>query len=198
MGEAAKNRRGTATYADLEAVPPHMVGEIIAGTLFMSPRPAMPHALASSALGGLLVRPFQFGLDGPGGWWLLFEPELHLDSDVLVPDFAGWRRERMPRVPETAAVSLPPDWVCEVLSPSTATDDRFDKLPIYAREGVTWVWLIDPIKRSLEVQHLGPRKRWEVELTVKGDDVVRAAPFDAIELPLSVLWDGMLPQRSDG
>ncbi|WP_342673903.1 Uma2 family endonuclease [Chondromyces crocatus] len=177
-----------------------MVGEIIAGTLFMSPRPAMPHTVASSALGGLLVRPFQFGLDGPGGWWVFDEPELHLDGDVLVPDLAGWRRERMPTRPSTAAVSLPPDWVCEVLSPSTATDDRFDKLPVYAREGVTWVWLIDPIKRTFEVQHLGPRKRWETELLVKGDDVVRAAPFDAIDLPLTILWDGMpqAPQPSEG
>ncbi|AKT38584.1 Uma2 family endonuclease [Chondromyces crocatus] len=193
MGEPAKKRPQVATYADLEAVPSHLVGEIIGGTLFMSPRPAMPHALASSTLGMVLGPPFQLGVGGPGGWWLLFEPELRLDSDVLVPDLAGWRRERMPDFPETAATSLPPDWVCEVLSPSTATDDRFDKLPVYAREGVTWVWLIDPIKRTLEVHHLGPRKRWEAELLVKGEAVVRAAPFDAIELPLSILWNGKLP-----
>ncbi|WP_342673899.1 Uma2 family endonuclease [Chondromyces crocatus] len=170
-----------------------MVGEIIAGTLFMSPRPATPHVSVSSTLGMMLGSPFRLGMGGPGGWWIFDEPELHLDSDVLVPDLAGWRRERMPTRPSTAAISLAPDWICEVLSPSTATDDRFDKLPIYAREGVTWVWLVDPIKRTLEVQHLGPRKRWETELLVKGDVVVRAAPFDAIELPLSILWDEKLP-----
>ncbi|EYF05810.1 Uma2 family endonuclease [Chondromyces apiculatus] len=198
MGEPAEKRPTPATYADLEAVPEHLVAEIIAGTLYMSPRPAMKHALASSMLGMILGPPFQLGLGGPGGWWIIDEPELHLESDVLVPDVAGWRVERMPEYPETAATSLPPDWVCEVLSPSTATDDRFDKLPVYAREGVSWVWLIDPLKRALEVHHLGPRKRWETELLVKGDDAVRAAPFEAIELPLSKLWQRTAASTSKG
>ncbi|AKT37541.1 Uma2 family endonuclease [Chondromyces crocatus] len=189
MGNPAEKRPVAATYADLEAVPPHMVGEIIAGTLFMSPRPAPKHAMASSTLGMVLGSPFQLGVGGPGGWWILDEPELHLGDDVLVPDLAGWRRERMPRLPESAHFPLAPDWICEVLSPSTAEDDCYDKLPVYAREGVSWAWLVDPIERALEIHHLSPRKRWETEMLAKASAVVRAAPFDAIELPLSVLWE---------
>ncbi|AKT42632.1 Uma2 family endonuclease [Chondromyces crocatus] len=188
MGEPAIKRPGPVTFDDLDAVPPHMVGEIISGTLYMSPRPAPKHALASSNLGAWLVRPFQFGLDGPGGWWILDEPELHLGQDALVPDLAGWCVERMPDLPETAYFPVAPDWVCEVLSPTTAMDDRLDKLPIYAREGVKWVWFVDPIKRAMEIHRLDARNRWETASMLRGDAVVRAAPFDAIELPLSILW----------
>src|SRR3712207_5356771 len=95
--------RKPATYADLEALPENVVGEIIAGELHVSPRPAAPHTVAASRLGGELLGPFDRGRGGPGGWILLFEPELHLGEEVLVPDFAGWRQERMPEPPRTAA-----------------------------------------------------------------------------------------------
>lgn len=121
-----------ATYADLEALPEHVVGELIAGELHVSPRPASPHTVAASVLGFELGGPFHLGRGGPGGWVLLDMPELHLGQDVLVPDLAGWRRERMPRPPRTAAFTLAPDWVCEVLSPSTARLDRALKLPVYS------------------------------------------------------------------
>jgi Uma2 family endonuclease len=119
-----------ATYDDLLAVPDGLVAEIIHGVLITQLRPAAPHALATSRLGIKLGGPFDLGNGGPGGWWILDEPELHLrGGHVLVPDLAGWRRERMPRLPiETAAFELPPDWVCEVLSPRTAATDRADKL----------------------------------------------------------------------
>src|SRR5688572_5797091 len=157
---AEKNRR--ATYADLEAVPAHLVAEIINGELRTLPRPAPKHARASSRLGVRLGGPFDLGEGGPGGWSILDEPELHLglEQDVLVPDLAGWRLERMPKLPETAYFELPPDWVCEVLSPSTEADDRVDKMPIYAREGVRHVWLIDPILQTLEVFVLVAERRW--------------------------------------
>jgi len=126
--------RRPATYADLQALPEHVVGELISGELHISPRPAAPHTVAASRLGGGLSGPFDEGRGGPGGWIILDEPELHFGEDVLVPDLAGWRRERMPRPPRAAAFTLAPDWVCEVLSPSTAALDRGIKLPVYGRE----------------------------------------------------------------
>jgi Uma2 family endonuclease len=126
-----------ATYADPEKVPPTKVAELIKGVLHVSPRPAAPHAVAATSLGGCLFDPFFRGKGGPGGWVLLDEPELHLREDVLVPDLAGWRRERMPVIPEEAFFTLVPDWVCELISPSTAALDRADKLPVYAAAHVS-------------------------------------------------------------
>lgn len=176
-----------ATYEDLLALPENMVGQIIAGELIASPRPANDHATASSALGGELYGPFQRGRGGPGGWWIVDEPELHLGKDVLVPDLAGWRRTKLPVVPRKPFFTLAPDWVCEVLSPSSVGIDRVRKKHIYAREGVEFVWLIDPVGRTLEAFQLR-EGRW-LELGSWGDeDRVRVAPFEAIELELSALW----------
>jgi Uma2 family endonuclease len=183
----AKPKSAPATYADLEALPPNRVGEILGGVLISSPRPAVRHAAATSALGEELGPPFKRGRGGPGGWVLLDEPELHLGPDVLVPDLAGWRRERMPEWPDTAYVTLPPDWVCETLSPATAAIDRGDKLPIYARERVSHAWLVDPVLRTLEVLRLDG-DAWRIVGTWRGETKVRAEPFDAIELDLAVLW----------
>ncbi|MBN1208258.1 MAG: Uma2 family endonuclease [Myxococcaceae bacterium] len=180
--------RRPATYEDLEALPPNQVGEIVAGELYASPRPATPHALVASSLGGELIGPFQRGRGGPGGWIILYAPELHLGGDVLVPDFAGWRRERMSKLPRVPALTIAPDWVCEVLSPSTEARDRGAKLPAYAREGVRHVWLVDPDVRTLEVFRLEGTRY--VLLGAHTDDAaVRAEPFDAIELSLRVLWE---------
>jgi Uma2 family endonuclease len=179
--------RKPATYADLEALPAHVVGELIAGELFVSPRPAVPHAVAGSRLGGELSVRFDRGSGGPGGWIILFEPELHWGEDVLVPDTAGWRRERMPQPPRTAAITLAPDWVCEVLSPSTAALDRGVKLPVYAREGVRHLWFVDPVARTLEVFRL-EGARYTLLVTYTGMARVRAEPFEAIELDLAFLW----------
>lgn len=186
MGDPAKRR---ATYEDLLAVPEHLVAEIIHGQLFTHPRPAAPHTVAASVLGSELTGPFHRGKGGPGGWVILDEPELHLSkAQILVPDLAGWRRERMPRVPmHAAAFELAPDWVCEVLSPTTAATDRADKMPIYASEKVTHVWLVDPILRTLEVHRLDG-ETYRTLLVWRDQAVVRAEPFDAIELELSALW----------
>jgi Uma2 family endonuclease len=190
---AIKSRR--ATYADLEAVPANKVAELIRGTLHVMPRPASRHARTSSVLGIELGGPFDRGRGGPGGWWILDEPELHFPDptapgaiDALVPDLAGWRRERMLKVPDVAAFTLAPDWICEVLSKSTEGVDREEKMPIYAREGVRHAWLIDPIAKTLEVYTLDAGGRWGALVNHGSAEIVRAVPFDAIGLDLSALW----------
>lgn len=135
--------------------------------------------------------PFHHGDGGPGGWIILFEPELHVDEDILVPDLAGWRRERLAEVPDAAYFEIASDWVCEVLSPSTAAFDRVEKLPVYAAAGVSWIWLVDPALRTLEVLKLhveSGSSHWRIVQTFEGDKPVRAEPFDAIELRLKRLW----------
>jgi Uma2 family endonuclease len=183
---AAKSR-APATYAALERLPSNVVGEILGGVLHAHPRPAARHARAASTLGEELGPPFNRGRGGPGGWIILDEPELHLGADVLVPDLAGWRRERMPELPDVAAFELAPDWVCEVLSESTSAIDRGEKLPIYAREKVADVWFVDPIAKTLEDLRLDG-DTYRILATHHDDARVRAEPFDAIELELAALW----------
>jgi Uma2 family endonuclease len=179
--------RRAATYEDVLALPEHLVGEIIDGELHVSPRPAPRHALASSVLGGEIGPPYHGGRGGPGGWWILDEPELHLDRDVVVPDLAGWRRERMPALPDQAFFTIAPDWICEVLSPATARIDRMKKLAFYAREAVRHAWLVDPLQQMLEVLRLD-QSHWTIIAVHGGRDVVHAEPFEAIALHLSRLW----------
>lgn len=188
-------RRRPARYEDLLALPENVVGEIVDGELHVSPRPASPHAFASSSIGGELHSPFQKGKGGPGGWWIVFEPELHFDADVLVPDLAGWRRERLPAFPLAPAFTLAPDWVCEVVSPGTARLDRMKKLPVYARQGVAWAWLVDPLARTLEVfERQG--EHW-VLLEVLGESgKARVKPFDAVEIELGDLWPPQPPAEA--
>lgn len=176
-----------ATYEELLALPEHLVGEIINGELVASPRPAALHALAASRLEGELYGPFDRGRGGPGGWVLLFEPELHLLGHVLVPDVAGWRRERMPEVPDASAFELAPDWVCEVLSPSTAAIDRAEKMPIFAQSGVSNVWLVDPVLQVLEAFRLEGAS-YRLLGAWRGEAKVQIEPFDAVELELATLW----------
>ncbi len=184
MTELALRR---ATYEDLLKVPDHLVAELIDGELYTSPRPASRHARTSSVLGVKLGNSFDSGDGGPGGWWIIDEPELHLGGNAIVPDLAGWRRERMPVFPDAAAFEVAPDWLCEVQSPSTARIDRVKKLPIYKEHGVQHVWLVDPVDRTLEVLRL-ENDRWVVAGNFAGDDVVRAEPFDAVEIELRALW----------
>jgi len=176
-----------ATYADLCAVPENFVAEILGGELYAFPRPASPHAHAAGRLFVKISNPFQDGENGPGGWLFLSEPELHFGADVVVPDIAGWRCERMPAVPNVAYFTLAPDWVCEVLSPSTEKIDRRKKLAIYARAGVGHIWLLDPLQHTLEVLRIASQ-RWSLVDTHEGDAKVRAEPFEAIELALRALW----------
>ena len=182
--------RRRATYADLLAVPAHLVAEIIDGELITSPRPAPPHALAGAAITSILFERFNGplgGADRPGGWWILFEPELHLGEDVLVPDVAGWKRERMPTLPSAAFFDLAPDWVCEIISPSSGRLDRTRKMPIYAREGIGHLWLVDPIARTLEVYRL-EGDRWIVAAAHGGPEIACVAPFDGVDVDLRRWW----------
>ena len=179
-----------ATYQDVVEAPEHLVAEILDGELFTSPRPAAPHALAASMIGYTVIGPFggpAGGADAPGGWWIVHEPELHLADDVLVPDIAGWRRERMPVFPDVAAFEMVPDWACEVISPSTGVIDRGRKMRIYARERLDHLWIVDPILRTLDVFRL-EGERWVVASTHGGDEAVRAEPFDAVPLDIARWW----------
>lgn len=194
MGEMTTRRiKRDARWEDLLAVPEHLVAEIVNGDLVTSPRPAPRHARTSSGLGVDLGSAFDRGRNGPGGWWILDEPELHLGKDVLVPDVAGWRRKRMPRLPEETFFSLSPDWVCEVLSASTMVHDRVTKVPLYARHGIAHLWLLDPVARTLEVLELDS-DRWVLLASHANDEFVRAVPFQAIELSLAPLWDDGWPR----
>ncbi|MFL5345551.1 MAG: Uma2 family endonuclease [Hyalangium sp.] len=179
-------RRG-ATYEDLEKLPPNVIGELVGGELYVSPRPAVRHAFATSVLNAQIGPPFGLGKGGPGGWVILVEPELHLSRDVLVPDLAGWRRERMPEWPDVVGIALSPDWACEVLSPSTTALDRGRKMGVYAREGVKHLWLVDPVAQTLEVYRL-EGGRWYLLGTHVGAVEVRAEPFEALALELGTLW----------
>ncbi len=188
--------RRVASYADVLAAPEHMIAEIVDGELVLSPRPAKPHTAAASAIGEELGPPFKRGRGGPGGWIIVDGPELHLGSHVLVPDLGGWRRERMPAiVADEAYFTLAPDWVCEVISPRTETVDRVRKRRIYGEQGVAYLWFVDPIERLLEV-FKNQDGTWFLAGSYEGTEKVRAEPFEAIELDLSILWaDVVFPEN---
>ena len=187
MEMAALPRR--ATRADLEALPETVVGQIVDGDLIVMPRPASPHARAA---GGLFrdLGPFDphgASPPGPGGWWILAEPEVSFGDDVLVPDLAGWRRERMPVLPSVASFDDAPDWACEVLSPNSVAIDRVHKMRIYARAGLGHCWLVDPLARTLEVFRR-EGDRWLLVGVHAGDAEVRAEPFEALPLAIGGWW----------
>jgi Uma2 family endonuclease len=177
-----------ATYEDILRLPEHLVGQIVGGDLVVSPRPAPAHARATSSLTVEIGGPFDRGRSGPGGWVILDEPELHLDAHVLVPDLAGWRRERMPALPATAWFTLAPDWICEVLSPSTAMVDRTQKPEIYRQQGVPWLWFVDPAARTIEALR-NSSGGWLVAGAFGGGSEARIPPFDAVAIDIGALWD---------
>jgi Uma2 family endonuclease len=189
MLRAVQGPKRRATYEDLMQVPDTKVAEIIDGELIVSPRPASPHAHAAS---GIAADTLQFhgpggSVPGPGGWWLLPETELHFGDDVLVPDWAGWRRERLPVLGNVPFFTLAPDWVCEIISPSTGRIDRSRKMRHYAADGVAYLWLVDPLLQTLEIYRL-EGGRWVVAGAHDGKQVVRAEPFEAIEIRLGRWW----------
>jgi Uma2 family endonuclease len=182
-------RKSGATYQDVLDLPEGVTGQIIDGELVAHARPASPHAWIASRLGFLLGTPFDRGAGGPGGWHIIHEPELHLGPrpDILVPDLAGWRRERMPRRPTTPFITLAPDWACEVSSTSTAGFDRVRKMPIYAREGVRHVWIVDPTSHTIEVFR-AEAEGWLFVRAVLDEAEAALEPFDAVPLDLTYLW----------
>jgi Uma2 family endonuclease len=186
----AGGRKRPATYDDVRAAPDNVVAELIDGTLYTSPRPAAAHAMAATQLATGLVEAFgRKRSSGPGGWVILVEPELHIVGQTMVPDLAGWRRERMPEMPHVPAFELAPDWLCEVRSPSTALLDRRIKLPKYAEAGVQHVWLVEPDAQLLELFRRTAAGTWEVAAVFSEDEKARIEPFDAIELDLALLWE---------
>jgi Uma2 family endonuclease len=188
-----------ATYEDLCALPENLVGELIDGTLYTQPRPAAPHAIVATGLTADIVGPFDRGRGGPGGWLIVAEPELHFGRNVLVPDLAGWRVERLPREALQAAFfTIAPDWVAEIASPSTTRHDRVRKMPIYAREGVSFLWFVDPIAGVIEsFERAGDLWTW---LGSWADETeAKIPPFHAVPLDLTTLWartrEGAPPAR---
>lgn len=184
---ARRAEHSDAVYQAFSNLPENVVGEILNGELHTRPRPSPKHALAASYLGDDLVGPYGKGRGGPGGWWIIDEPEIHLSDDIMVPDLAGWKKTHLPKLPETAFFSLVPDWVCEVLSPHTARKDRIRKMPLYAEYGVSHIWLIDPAIRTLEVYRLENRF-WKLIGTYAEADRISAEPFQETTMDLALLW----------
>ncbi|MEW6219811.1 MAG: Uma2 family endonuclease [Thermodesulfobacteriota bacterium] len=179
----------TRLYDELCALPEGITGEILNGQLHTQPRPSGRHGVVASALAMDIGAPFGFGRGGPGGWWILPEPEVHFirDVEVAVPDLAGWRRERMPAIPDGHRLEIVPDWVCEILSPSSVRKDRVVKLPLYAHHGVGFAWLVDPYARTLEAFVLR-EGLWTMIAALEDDAPVSVPPFDAISFSLADLW----------
>jgi Uma2 family endonuclease len=176
-----------ATYADIEALPPGMIGEIIHGVLYTQPRPVRRHTGGATTLGMLIGNPFQLGVGGPGGWVFADEAELHLGPHTVVADMAGWRVERMTESPEEPYFTIAPDWVFEGLSPTTETRDRGEKRTLYATYGVEFYWLLDPRPKTLET-FVRVDRTWKLTGFFKEEDLVSAPPFEAAPFKLDLLW----------
>jgi Uma2 family endonuclease len=192
MTEPARRR---ATYQDVLDAPDDKIAEIVNGVLHLSPWPGLVQSYVMTSLAGELGASFQLGRDGPGGWVFLPRPDVHLGDDILVPDIAAWRSERMPVIEDIAFGTLAPDWICEVLSRSTLKLDRIGKMASYAAAGVKHAWLVHPIRRTLEVFRLC-RGRWRALAIHQGDERVRAEPFETLQLDLSQLWERLAPPPS--
>ncbi|MBN9167639.1 MAG: Uma2 family endonuclease [Myxococcales bacterium] len=193
MAQPAKR---PATYADLDALPEGTKAHLVRGALVVPPRPSMSHPEVESALGEELRPPFHRGRGGPGGWLILMVPEVRVGGDALVPDLGGWRRERLPAVPAKAHATIAPDWVCEVLSRSSAAFDRGEKLDVYASWSVGHAWLVDPTTRTLEAYRL-EAKRWVRVGGWSENARVRVEPFEAFELDLASLWSALTTPDED-
>jgi Uma2 family endonuclease len=195
MAELAKKK---ACYEDLYSIPENMTGEIIDGELIATPRPSRSHVFTASGLDKEIGPPYQLGRGGPGGWIILVEPEIMLQENIVVPDLAGWRKERFPFREEHNSISVAPNWVCEVLSPGTVQVDKIRKMPLYARHSVEHAWLIDPIARTMDVFRL-ESGRWSLLGSFAEKDKARVEPFQEIEINLEDLWlESLQPQTDTG
>jgi Uma2 family endonuclease len=191
MSDPAKKE---ATYDDLYRIPEHMTGQIIDGELIVTPRPAWRHSRAASSLTGEILPTYQFGRGGPGGWIIVGEPEIHFGNNVIVPDLAGWRRERIFIHPDEHRITVIPDWVCEILSPSTARIVKVKKMRIFAQYEVPFAWIIDPAQLTLEVLRLESGK-WLIQGVYAENEKVRAEPFEEVEIDLANLWSEEMPKE---
>ncbi len=175
-------------YTQLERLPESLTGEILNGQLYAHPRPSGKHVAVATNIGIDIGGPYQRGRGGPGGWRILIEPEVHLalDQEVVVPDVAGWRLARLPSVPENHKFTVVPDWVCEILSPSTESVDKSIKMPLYARYGVQYLWLVHPIEMTLHAYKLSGTE-WALQGIFRETDTVRLEPFNDIEIRIDAL-----------
>ncbi len=192
----AETAHKSATYVDIEALPEHVVGEILFGHLVTHPRPVRRHGGAGSALGALCTTTYEFGADGPGGWVFVDEPELHLGPHIVVRDIAGWRREHVTEPADKPFFEVAPDWACEILSPSTEKYDKGDKRRINAHYAVQHMWHLDPRSKVLEVFALRDRN-WLLTDTFIDEEVVNAPPVDQLTFSLGLLWPFDEPGRDD-
>ncbi|MFW7379330.1 MAG: Uma2 family endonuclease [Oligoflexus sp.] len=182
-----------ASYEDILNAPDNVQAEILNGELHTHPRPSPKHSRSITKLSAELSGPFDKGSGGPGGWIFLVEPELWLSSEAgsrgnyLVPDIAGWKRERFVHDESKNGIEVPPDWVCEVLSPGTMVHDRVRKMPIYSSFSIPFIWLVDPAAKLLEAFELSDSK-WSLIGSFAGKDKVKALPFEAFEFDLAALW----------
>lgn len=180
-----------ATIADLDQLPPTWRGEVIEGTLYAFPHPGVPHQLVSGAISVDLRIPFGRGRGGPGGWRIFFRVPVQVhEINEISPDISGWRRERLPILPQEDAISIVPDWICEVQSPSTRGYDIGIKRRFYASIGVSYIWYVDPFARTLLASRLHDGHWLEIGAW-RDDEKVRVEPFEAIELDLSTWWEGV-------
>jgi len=179
-----------ATFADLLALPDHVRAEVIHGSIVEKASPSGEHASSQLTIGAVLLRRFQRRPGGrwPGGWWFATEAEVEYEThEVYVHDVAGWRREHLPQRPTGRPLRIRPDWACELLSPSNAKRDLVDKFQTLQRMAVPHYWVIDPIEQTLIVHRWQPAG-YLVVLTASAGDVVRAEPFDAVELRVATLF----------
>lgn len=189
---AAEQTRPAATYADVLAAPPDQVAELVSGALHLQPRPRMRHGHAMLRLTGRLERAFGDDLgDDEGDWYFAIEPEIHLGSNVVVPDIAGWRRENLPDDLDVAYMEVAPDWLCEVLSASTRNFDLTEKRAVYGRAGVRHLWFVDPQSKTLEAFE-NRDGAWVLLDALGGEAAVALPPFAELSFPLETLW---LPER---
>ncbi|HEX3763053.1 MAG TPA: Uma2 family endonuclease [Kofleriaceae bacterium] len=178
----------TPTLADLDALPPGIVGEIIDGVLYTMTKPRMRHQRTTRLIGGTIGAPFDDERDGPDGWWIVTEPGIELpNTPEISPDVAGWRRTRMPEMPNDEPIRMVPDWVCEILSKSTRRHDLLVKMPYYARVGVAYAWIMDLEARVLTAQRL-ESGRWVTIGTYSDETEARLEPFDVVPLDVRAWW----------
>lgn len=192
MAETARKAHG---WQDILAAPEGVKAEVLAGELHTAPRPHPRHGAAQAVLSAEITGPFQIGRGGPGGWWILIEPDVAFGPhDIVAPDLVGWRRQRLPAFPDEQPITARPDWICEVLSPRTARRDRTAKSDLYLRHEVPHYWLVDPEARTLEVYELD-NDRWLRLGAWSEDDTAAIPPFEAVEITLSTLFP---PEASPG
>lgn len=187
---------GGATYADLEALPAHLTGEILFGELIAYPQPVLRHMKVAASIQSLLFPPYEIGRNGPGGWIFIHEPELHLGEHVCVPDLAGWRTTRLPHVLSEAYLELPPDWICEVSSRSTEKYDKGPKREIHAACGVPFLWQADHEARFIETFKLADGQ-WVVTKPIGETGTIDVAPFDAASVDAALIWQALGPANAE-